>query len=68
LRQLDGYEISLWVKVVFAGLIDHAQLSVVRGLRIADEAVNFTKLQRGGISLVLDAENKAGVPGLQVSR
>lgn len=68
LRQLDGNKIFFGIEVVFAGLIDYAQLAVLGSLRIGEKAVDFARLQGCSVTLVLHAENKTRRPGFRINQ
>jgi hypothetical protein len=47
------------IQVVFAGLIDHANLAELSSGFISDNSVKLSKLKRCGIALVLDTDDKS---------
>lgn len=53
LWKLNGREEVLWVQIVFARLVDNANLLVLRGLRIGKNLIDLSPLKGHFIALVL---------------
>ena len=56
-RQRNGCEMRRRKEVVLTGFVDHAQLSVGRGLGVGERFVNLPRLERDFISVVAKAEH-----------
>src|SRR5205085_6463892 len=68
LRQLDGNEISLRIQVVFSRLIHYTHLTMLRGLFITQEAVNFPQFQRRRVAGVPNAEAETRFTAFWITR
>jgi hypothetical protein len=51
LGKFDGDEVFFWIKIVLAGLINHANLTELCRRFIGDHLVEFPQLERSGIVL-----------------
>jgi hypothetical protein len=55
---LDWDEVFFGVEIVFAGLVDHANLVQLGCGFIRDNLIELPPFERGGIALVLDANGE----------
>lgn len=58
LRERYKPEEGLWIEVILAGLVDHAQLPVFLRQRIGNRDINFPRLQRNGITVIFHTNHQ----------
>src|SRR5579864_5609328 len=59
LRDFQYDEARRRIPVVFAALVDNASIPVFGGLLIRHHSIQFTQLERGGISTVVDTYSES---------
>jgi len=64
LRKLHGDEVPFWIKVVLAGLIDHANLMKLCRSLIGNCQVELPQLKGSGIALVFHTDDKSRLSSL----
>jgi hypothetical protein len=58
LRKLNRREVACGIQIVISRLVNHAELSMLRGVGVRKDLIDLPGFQRNLVAFVLQADNK----------